>query len=297
MPYSAWTSWFVLSCVLTVLSVGCAAHPRDRSLPPLTIVVGPVTFEAPVTKSKQIYTFEENPDADVDRQLLPMLVDDIGVSAQRLITEELAKHPGLRVISFDETRRLLADIHSAGEPFTEANIQALGQQTGADHVVTGLIHDYGRVRWQYWVTGWLAHVAVATTIVGVATAWNPAAIGAYLAIDATTDFPLWYGGAEIFGFAFRPVRLHLGVSQVRPCPGAIWSHDELMVRVPGQRLQQYPADQQHLKQIQLQANLQRAVEEVVAEAAEVLNSQPCTEQNEAKAMSSFSWASFFDLLL
>jgi hypothetical protein len=49
------------------------------------------------------------------------------------------------------------------------------------------------------------------------------------AIDAATDFPLWYGGAEIFGFAFRPVRVHLDAIQVRPCTGKIWSRDELMV--------------------------------------------------------------------
>jgi hypothetical protein len=293
MPHLRWHIWLIVFCVF---AYGCATRPVDRSVP-LTIAVGPVTFEAPVTKSKQIHTFDENPEPEVDRQLLPILIDDIEVTAQRRLAEELAKYPGIRVIPFDETRRLLADIGSTGKPLTESEIQALGRQTGADQVVTGLIHDYGRVRWQYWVTGWLAHVAVATTIVGVATGWNPAAIGAYLAIDAATDFPLWYGGAEIFGFAFRPVRLHLDVTQVRPCPGAIWSRDELMVRVPGKRLEQFPEEQQHLKQVQLEANLQRAVEEVVAEAADVLNVQACSERNEAKPIHSFSWASIFDLLL
>lgn len=187
MLHPQWIICFVLPCTFTL---GCATHPSDRSASPLTIAVGPVTFEAPVTKSKQIYTFEQNPDPDVDRQLLPVLIDDIEVTAQRLLTEELSKHPGIRVIPFDKTRRVLADIRSAGRPLTEAQIELLGQQTGADHVVTGLIHDYGKVRWQYWVTGWLAHVAVATTIVGIATAWNPAAIGANLEVDATTDFPL-----------------------------------------------------------------------------------------------------------
>ena len=294
MPYRQWTILLPLSCAFTL---GCATHPPDRSLSPLTIAVGPVTFEAPVTKSKHIYTFEENLDPDVDRQLLPVLIDDIQVRAQRLLTEELAKHPGIRVIPFDETRRLLADIASAEKPLTEAQIQAFGRQTGADHVLTGIIHDYGKVRWQYWVAGWLAHVAVATTIVGVATGWNPAAIGAYLAIDATTDFPLWYGGAEIFGFAFRPVRFHVDAVQIRPCPGEIWSRDELMVRVPGKRLEQFPENEQHLKQVQLEANLERAIEDLTAEAADVLELRPCSENDAAMPISSFSWASIFDLLL
>ena len=294
MPYPQWSIPFVFCFVLIQ---GCATHPPDRSASPLTIAVGPVTFEAPVTKSKQIYTFEQNPDPDVDRQLLPVLIDDIEVTAQRLFTEELAKHPGIRVIPFDETRRLLADLRSAGTRLTDAQVQAMGQLTGADLVVTGLIHDYGKVRWQYWVTGWLAHVAIATTIVGVATGWNPAAVGAYLAVDAATDFPLWWGGAEIFGFAFRPVRLHLEAFQIRPCPGEIWSRDELMVRVPGKRLAAYPEDQQHLKQVQLEANLRRAVEDLVTEAAGALDARPCSDNNEAKPLRTFSWASIFDLLL
>lgn len=109
--------------------------------------------------------------------------------------------------------------------------------------------------------------------------------------------PLWYGGAEIFGFVFRPVRLHLDVIQVRPCPGEIWSHDQLMVRVPGKRLEQLPDGQQHLKQVQLMANLQRAAEDGVAEVVDVLDFRPCSENSEAKPLPSFSWTSIFDLLL
>ena len=288
--------WTILLFIFYSFIVSCATRPPERAIP-ITVVIGPVTFEAPVTKSTQIYTFERDPDRDFDRQLLPTLIRDIEVTAQRLLTEELAKQPGIRVIPFDVTRRLLADIAPAGQRLTDAQVQSLGQQVGADHVVTGLIHDFGRVRWQYWVTGWLAHVAVATTIVGFATAWNPAAIGAYLAVDATTDFPLWYGGAEIFGWAFRPVRTHLDITQIRPCAGEIWSHDELMVKVPGKLLEEYPEDQQHLKQVQLEANLRRALEGLTAEAGDILEVRPCREDNTASPASSFSWASIFDLLL
>lgn len=294
MPSSIWVILFVFTCSLTL---GCATHPPDRSASPLTIAVGPVTFEAPVTKSKQIYTFEQNPDPDVDRQLLPILIDDIEVMARRSLTEELAKHPGIRVIPFDETRRLLADISSAGKPLTEAQIQALGKETGAHHVVTAIIRDYGKVRWQYWVTGWLAHAVVELSIVGALSGWNPAVLGTYAVFDFTTDMVIWYGGAEIFGYAFRPVRLHLDAIQIRPCPGKIWSRDELVIRVPGKRLEQYPEEQQHLKHVQLEANLQRSIEDIAAEAAEVLESRPCSENNEAKPLSTFSWASIFDLLL
>jgi CRISPR/Cas system-associated exonuclease Cas4 (RecB family) len=62
-------------------------------------------------------------------------------------------------------------------------------------------------------------------------------------------------------------------------------------------LEEYPEDQQHLKEVQLEANLREAAEEVAAEAAKVLEIQPCSPNNEAKPLPSFSWASLFDLLL
>jgi hypothetical protein len=62
-------------------------------------------------------------------------------------------------------------------------------------------------------------------------------------------------------------------------------------------LEEFPEDQQHLKQVQLEANLHQAAQDVAAEAAEVLEIQPCSENGEAKPLPSFSWASFFDLLL
>jgi hypothetical protein len=288
----------ILFCILCYsASLGCSAVQRNLTASPLRIVVGPVTFEAPVTASKQIHTFEESPDSEQDRMLLPMLINDIEVNAQRMFTEQWAKQPGVDVVPFDEVRRALADIAPSGMPLTEAQIQALGQQTRADHVVTGLIHDYGAVRWQYWVAGWLAHASVGTTIVGLASAWNPAALGAYLAFDFTTDLPIWYGGAQMFGWALRPVRIHLDLVQVTGCPGLIWSRDELVVRVPGKALAEYPEDQRRLKEVQLEANLKRAVEDITEQAHGKLSLQSCTADNKAQSIHDFSWASIFDLLL
>jgi len=91
------------------------------------------------------------------------------------------------------------------------------------------------------------------------------------------------------------------LADISPCPKAINrgtnSSFELMVRVPGKRLDLYPEDQQHMKHVQLEANLQRTVEDVAAEASEVLDFQPCSEHNQAKPVRSFSWASILDLLL
>ncbi|HJT19000.1 MAG TPA: hypothetical protein VJ746_00925 [Nitrospira sp.] len=180
-----------------VVSQGCATHPPDRSASPLTVVVGPVSFEAPVTKSAQLDTFDQDRDRETDRQLLRILIDEIEVRAQHQFAER------------------------------------------------------GDLVWR----------------------------------------------AEIFGWAFRPVRVHLDAIQVESCSGLIWSRDELVLKVPGKRLEQYPEDRQHLKQVQLEANLDEAVDKLAAEAVEVLKLQPCSDDNKAAPLRSFSWASIFDLLL
>ncbi len=271
--------------------------PASLTASPLKVVVGPVILEALITKSTQIHSFEEAPSPEIDPVLLAQMKEEIQIRAQRFLTEHLARHSGIMVVPFDETRRLLDDLAPAGAPLTEDQIRVLGHQTGADIVVTGLIHDYGAVRWQYWVTGWLLHVSAWTTAIGVATAWNPAAVGAFLAVDATTDFPIWYGGAEIAGWAFRPVRVHLDAFQLQPCEGPVWSDDALRVRVPGKALAEYSPEEQKRKEVQLEANLNRAMAELAETAGEKLVLRTCTEDGKPEKIRGFSLSSLFDLFL
>jgi hypothetical protein len=100
---------FVLSSILIAgLLSACAGIRPSPPNPPLKIVVGPVIFDAPVTKSKQIHSFENNPDSEQDRALLPILIDDIRLKAQHDLTEQFARHEGFSVVPFPEARRLLA---------------------------------------------------------------------------------------------------------------------------------------------------------------------------------------------
>jgi len=121
--------------------------------------------------------------------------------------------------------------------------------------------------------------------------------GVFLAFDATTDFPIWYGGAEVFGWASRPIRVHLDAIQLRDCEGSIWTDDKLRVRVPGKTLAEYPLAQQKLKEAQLEANLNRAMAEIAGTAGEKLVIQTCTEDGKPEEIGGFSFSSLFDLLL
>ncbi len=289
----------VAYALLSCLSPGCAAiddHGRPSAVPPLKVVVGPVYFEAPIPSSSQIYSFADDPTPEMEPIIAAQLVDEIRVKAQMFLTTHLSQQSGVVVVSFDEVRRLMGNIAPGGTSLSVEQADRLASRTGADVVITSLIHDYGRVRWQYWTTGWLMHVTAASTVVGFATAWNPAAIGIYLAVDATTDFPLWYGGASIFGWAFRPVRVHTDIVQVRNCHGLIWSQDELVVRVPGKTLAGYPPAQQSRKEIQLEANLNRVMGEIAGTIGDTLALQPCDPSGVPKKLSSFTIWSVLDLL-
>jgi hypothetical protein len=286
--------------VLCAILGGCSTlrgQPSSPTTPPLKVVVGPVMLEAPITKSTQIHSFEEDPSSEMDPVLLAQLKEEIQIKAQRFLTEHFARQSGFIVVPFDETRRMLADLAPPGILLTDEQVRMLGEQTGADIVITGLIHNYSVVRWQYWVTGWLTHVSIWTTAVGFATGWNPAAVGAYLAFDATTDFPIWYGGAEIFGWAFRPVLVHLDAFQMKNCIGPIWTDDALRIRVPGKDLAEYPPEQQKLKEVQLEANLNRAMADIAEAAGEKLALQACTEDGKPEEIGGFSFSSLFDILL
>ncbi|MGH7227929.1 MAG: hypothetical protein ACREIH_01835 [Nitrospiraceae bacterium] len=291
---------FIGMITLCWLLGGCSTlggSPPSSARSPLKIVVGPVILEAPVSKSTQINSFDEAPPPEVEPVMLAQLMEEVQIKAQRSLTEHLARQGGLVVVPFDETRRMLADLAPTGTPLTDAQLETLGTQSRADVVVTAIIHDYGIVRWQYWVTGWVTHATIATTVVGVATAWNPIAIGAYLAFDATTDFPIWYGGAYAFGWAFRPVRVHLDATQLTHCPGPIWTEEELAIKVPGKTLAQYPPEDRGRKEIQLEANLNRAIEDLAETAGRDLTLQPCTENGKPKTINNFSFLSLLDHLI
>ncbi len=293
-----WRNYMVVGyTLLWWLSPGCATiENQGLSGPPLKVVVGPVFFEEPIPKSSQIYSFTDNPTPEMEPIIAALLIDEIQVKAQMFLTTHLSQLSGIEVVAFDETRRLLADIVPDGSALSVEQAGTLAARTGADMVIAGLIHDYGRVRWQYWTTGWLMHVAAATTVIGFATGWNPAAIGIYLAVDATTDFPLWYGGASIFGWVFRPVRVHADIVQTRNCQGVIWSQDELVVRVPGKTLAEYPPAQQSRKEIQLEANLNRVMEAIAESIGASLALQPCNSSGMPKKISTFTVWSLLDLL-
>ncbi len=264
--------------ILFSLTGGCAGW-WSRKLPPpdppMTIMVAQVRLEAPITKSTQVHTFEETPPAELEPIVRAQLIEEVELKAQRLLTEQVAAQPGFRVVPFGETRRLVGNLGVRRDRFSEAQLRALADESGADIIITGRIPDYGAVRWQYWVGGWAMTATAHLMTVGFASGWNPAVVGGFMALDLSTDLPFWWGGAYAFGWALRPVRVEVEAVQTGPCGGPLWSTQTVMVLIPGKTLAVFPSEERRRKEVQLGVNLERAIRDIAGAAGQSLRLKPC----------------------
>lgn len=262
-------------CLLTIPGCAWFRRPLPPPDPPLAVLVGPVTLQAPVSSPSDLYTFEDRLAPDVTSPLLLQLIDEVELTGQRLLTEALASQSGFAVIPFAETRRLLTNHSRIGSPLDPDELRALGQEAHADFVVTAKIVDYGVVRWQYWVPGLIVSMITETLIVGAASGFNPAIMAATAGSELLTDVPFWWGGAYVAGWAFRPVRVKAEAIELGACHDRTWTQEALVILVPGKTLEEYPADERSRKEVQLTVNLTEALKEIADDAGHELRRKPC----------------------
>lgn len=273
---------------------GCGhlwGHPPPPS-PAIRVAVGPVIMEPSITRATQIHSFDE-PLPENQQPLLAQLIDEIQARAQKKLTEFLADQEGFTVVPFTKVRRMQADVGPARGPWQEAELAALGRRAGADVVISTRIVAYGFIPWKYILLGLATETSVEFLVVGFASGWNPAAIGTFFAVDVLLiDAPIWFGGAYVFGWAFRPVDVEGQAVQLTDCEGRIWKEHESAVMIPRKTMAAYPPEQRARKELQLQVNLDRALSDLAEEAGQGLRLQPCTE--EGRPLSHGGW---FDFLI
>ena len=142
-------------------------------------------------------------------------------------------------------------------------------------VLAARINDYGRLGWRHWVYGWLSVASVHTTIVGAATAWNPLAMGGYLIYDLATDLPLWYGGAYVLGWAFRPIHVEMEAIQLQGCVVRTWYDQEVTIVANSEQLNVFDESQRKRKEVQLQVNLDHTMKTLAEVAQGTLRLKSC----------------------
>ena len=271
----------LIAVLFLLIFHGCAFLP-GRTLPPpdppLTLLVGPVTLEAPVTSPSDLYTFHEGPSSETEHQLLAQLIEEVEVTGQRILTEQLARQPGLIVIPFADARRLQTNLQAASRSLDAEALRLLGTEAQADIVIAAHIVDYGVVRWQYWVPGLILSMLAETLIVGAATGFNPAFMAATAGSELLTDVPFWWGGAYIAGWALRPVQVEVEALGVTNCGQNVWKDDALVILVPWKSLANYPPEERRRKEVQLELNLTRALTKIAEHAGHELRLTPCDQQ-------------------
>jgi hypothetical protein len=172
------------------------------------LAILPFGFDIEITKLSTVQTVDVSLSPEDEAKRVTEALREIQQEARWLLLSRLAAGQGFRFVSLDQTDELAKELEL--KPGVLPNAEQLAEfrrRLGADLVVAGSILDYGKIRWQWSAAGMLADMTAESIALGVATAWNPIAIGANIGFELLTSTPVWFGGAYIFGVAFRPVRV------------------------------------------------------------------------------------------
>ncbi|HXF93367.1 MAG TPA: hypothetical protein VNK46_11475 [Nitrospiraceae bacterium] len=191
--------------------------------------------------------------------MVAQAVRQIRDDARYLMYARLTGKDVYALISLEETDRVVGELGvTTAEALSLEQLNHLGMRLGADLLVIGVVQDYGKVRWQWLAGGMLADMTWESVALGLATAWNPAAILGNVGFELLTSTPVWFGGGYLFGVAFRPVRVE--ASAIDPVTGAmVWHETEVALYMRG-RLKEVPEEDRKKKEVQLRLNLASAME-------------------------------------
>jgi len=201
----------------------------------------------------------------------------VTLTAQRLLTDRLGRQADFSVVSLHEAKRIETDVIPPDTPMSLDLILAMGRAAGVDLVLFGRILGYGQLPLRYWLTGWVLTASSQLAVVGAATGGNPVAMGSYLGFDILTDLPIWTGGFYAFGWAFRPVLVEVEAWQLTGCEQRVWQEREFAL-LGHKYLKAYPEQERRKKEVQLESNLTKVMEELANRAGESLRLQACPER-------------------
>jgi hypothetical protein len=212
-----------------------------------------------ITKLSMVQTVEEELSPEQEALLVKEAVNAIREDARRLLYNRLASSTQFQLVSLEETDAAVGEIglQLHGIP-TQEELGKLRTRLGVDLVVSGTVLDYGKVRWQWLAAGMAGDLTWETTVIGLATAWNPAIILGNVGFELATSTPVWFGGGYLFGVAFRPVRVE--AQAVETEQGLeVWS-DWAVAAYVRERLKELPESERGKKEVQLGVNLKKAME-------------------------------------
>ncbi len=229
--------------------------PADRP----KVAVLPFDMGIEITSLSSIQSVNGDLKSEEEPQLVARAVKQIREDARRFMYERLAGKQGFELIPSETTDRALDELGIAtAQTIPQDQLDRLRTRLGADLLVTGVVQDYGKVRWQWLAAGMVGDMTWESIALGLATAWNPIAIIANVGFELATSTPVWFGGGYLFGVAFRPVRVE--AQAVETVKGiTVWDSMEVAIYARG-RLKELPEEQRSKKEAQLAINLKEAME-------------------------------------
>jgi len=262
----------VIAASLVLHLAGCGSGTSEvQPLPSLanrlTIAVLPFTMGVEITSLSSLQTVNGDIEPQEEPRLVAQAVNRVRAEARQLLFTRLAQKHVYGLVPLEETDRALDELGiAATERLSPEQQHRLRLRLGADLLVTGVVLDYGKVRWQWLAGGMLADIAWESVVLGLATSWNPAAIFGNVGFELLTSTPLWFGGGYLFGVAFRPVRAQ--VTAIDPVDGAVvWRETEVAIYIR-RRLTEVPEEDRKKKEVQLRLNLATAIVELADSLAD-----------------------------
>ena len=251
-PLSRLAAWIG---ALSLLS-SCATAPLSKTLAtdhtPRLAIVG-FKVSAPISRISSIADVSTQKLSDEEEKtLLDKTLREVEKKAGRFLVDELNERGAVDAIVVAEgefgTR--------GGERPTTPQLHRIQRDLGTDAVLYGEIPWYGRTRLIYPLLGMTADIVGESLIIEFAL-HSEELVLANIGFELLTSTPLWFGGAEIFGWAFRPVTVEARV--VSAGDGReVWraSVDRIVDR---EILKSYPERERSKKETQLEASLRSAV--------------------------------------
>lgn len=243
--------------ILLFLLSACASNPLPKTLaiehaPRLGIIGFKIT--API---KRLSAIVETPPEGLSREEEASLLDknlrDIEAKATNFLVGYLKEEEKIEPVLIPDG---FAGTHRGAAP-SISQIEQIKKEFGADAVLYGEIPWYGKTRLIYPIAGEALDIAAESVIIGLATRWNAPLIFGNVGLELLTSTPIWFGGAYIFGVAFRPVTVDASVLSAEN--GRVIWHKSVDRIVSRQILKSYPESERSKKEVQLEASLKKAL--------------------------------------
>ncbi len=195
----------------------------------------------------------ENLSLEEEASLISKNLHDIEDRATKFLVEDLKEEKKIEPVVIPEG---LFGTHRGERP-TPAQMDMLRKELGVDAVLYGDIPWYGKTRLLYPILAVALDITAESIVIGLATQWNSALIFGNLGFELLTSTPIWFGGAYLFGMAFRPVTVEAWVLSEEN--GQVIWHESADRIVSGEILKSYPESERSKKEVQLDASLNKTI--------------------------------------